>query len=541
MIDKKRRIKSLISVILILTLTSTVFAATTPIAPYKLPTSSEKTVQTALKLSVDQAVAYGLEHNLTLKGLENKIDLAEVTYHLTDTSKGQVENSSNLLKDARSELARKTAQLDKAQADLNQANALLAAGVTPVAVPLVDGGGNPIKDGQDKQIVLPIGTAIQPALEALGLPAEMVAALKAGITATIQAGLNENQTTIDQNRIALTEASKTLGVKSESFDEALKDTSAKLEVKLNSSSNLTFSSEEASKLMITMAGVNLNVTRYAREIYRKQIAMLIQKNYYDALYAKNLVDLKEKSNQRGLAQYSLISLSYENGMKSKDDMLLSKMYCTGTQVALRMAQTTYNKALYELKKNLNLDQTCALTLIEPDFKVVQTEDLDTALKSGLSNRIEIQQSLGQLAIYQVNQSILEKRYGTKFKYDPKVEADLLLEAAKIDLEEKQSTVKNEIYQSYENLLTAQELVVMTSDLVADAKMVLDIAQLKYEQGFGADNALMTKLDLGSSSGTVIELLAAEENLCDVEAQVAKARYSYVMARIKFKNDAALLN
>jgi len=80
----------------------------------------------------------------------------------------------------------------------------------------------------------------------------------------------------------------------------------------------------------------------------------------------------------------------------------------------------------------------------------------------------------------------------------------------------------------------------SEELVKDAEEVLEIAQLKYDQGFGAENSLLNQMNLSQSSGTIIELVAAQENLVKIQAQVAQIRYSYTMAKIKYFNDAGIL-
>jgi len=292
--------------------------------------------------------------------------------------------------------------------------------------------------------------------------------------------------------------------------------------------------------MVTMAGVNLDVTRYAKEIYKNQIAMLIQKNYYDALYAEKIYFLKKTAMERGLKQYDMAKLSYENGMKAKDDMLLGKMYYDGTVIALNLAEANYKNALYELKKNMNLDMNTEITLTDSMQKDVTAESLEEGLKSGLTNRIEIQQILGQLTIYQLNEELLNSRAEYRNNSRALTEARLLKKGAEIELERTKTNLKSEISQSYETMVAAGKMLESSGELINNAEEVVRIARLKYEQGFGAENALLKQLNLQESSGTMAELIAAQEKLAEVEAQVAQIRYSYTMARIKYKNDSGIL-
>ncbi len=67
-----------------------------------------------------------------------------------------------------------------------------------------------------------------------------------------------------------------------------------------------------------------------------------------------------------------------------------------------------------------------------------------------------------------------------------------------------------------------------------------IAELKYEQGLGAENSLLQKMNLESSTGTIVELIAAQENLVEMEANVAQIKYNNIMAKVKYLNDSGIL-
>jgi len=90
------------------------------------------------------------------------------------------------------------------------------------------------------------------------------------------------------------------------------------------------------------------------------------------------------------------------------------------------------------------------------------------------------------------------------------------------------------------MVAVGKMLEASKDLVSNAEEVVRIANLKYEQGFGVENSLLKQMNLEQSSGTMIELIAAQEKLAEVEAQVAQIRYNYTMAKIKYQNDAGIL-
>lgn len=542
MIIKKRIAYFCAVIILVCTSYPIVLAAEE--APFTLPNvEEEQTVKEdlteVLNLTVEKAIKYGLEYNTSIKLLDNKIELAEVTIGSSKNNKEDLEEAQEALDQAEDELRDKKKQLESAQEDLNTAKSLLSAGITPVSVPLTDSSGSPMTDENGNLIVIQAGTNIVDFLVSIGIAQQDAESLSNLIATNIENTLNSNQDSIDENNVKIDEAETTLALAKEEFRTILQDTSEKLGTKINYNSIVELDADSAGELMVSMAGVNLDITRYAKNIYRNQIALLIQKNYYDALYAEKVLRLKEKAKERGEKQYNMVKLSYENGMKAKDDLLLAKMYYDSTVIAYRYAKASYNSGIYELKKNMNLNMDQEIELEDSIINEVTPENKEAGIKSGLTNRLEIQQALGQLIIYELNEEILTKlgRYG-KNSY-PMKEAVLLREGAQLQLEKLKTQIIAEINQSYETMIAAGDMLQSSKELISDAEDVVSIAQLKYEQGFGYENALLKQMNLQESSGTILELIAAQEKLSDIEAQVAQIKYSYTLAKLKYYNDSGI--
>ncbi|SHI92863.1 Outer membrane protein TolC [Dethiosulfatibacter aminovorans DSM 17477] len=545
------------------------------LAPYELPgfitgdkavDGSEEIIDLPLdeegsklpvEMTVDQAVEYGLDNNPNIGKLDNAIDLALVAVSYAEGNIEDLEDAQEQLDEAESDLFDLGVALDQNQKDLDTAYYYLSLGKSPVKITYTD-----ICKYVDKNMlsmlaylgisgddaVLVTGADILKTLEDMLVGvgySEAEAEYAASeyyddVHSIIEAQLDESQATLDEYNAAMDEAQETFDYNQDKFESVLDDVADKLDAKINYGSVVQLETDDAVDLMITMADVNLDVTRYAKGIYKNQIAMLIQKNYYDALYAGKMVDLKKVAMERGETQYNLVNLSYENGMKAKDDMLLAKMYYDGTKVEYRLAQATYNNAIYELKKNMNCDMDTEIVLVEPVVQETPVESLEEALKSGMKNRIEMQMALGQWMIYVLNEDILSSSQTYKNEEDSLDEAELLREGAELELEAVKKTVESEICQAYENLEATKYMLEVSSNLVEDAQEVLAIAELKYEQGLGAENSLLQKMNLESSTGTIVELIAAQENLADMEANAAKIKYNNIMAKVKYLNDAGIL-
>src|SRR6056297_655834 len=487
--------------------------------------SSDEAEVLPVKLTVDQAVEYGLKNSPSIGMLDNALDLAVVNVSYSEEKSDDLEDAKEKLNKAENDLFDLRITLDKNQEELDTAYSYLSNGISPVNITYKDIGMT--REG----LILTVGDDIEKTFYDMFISqnySENEAKDKAAyysdlVSKKIKAQLDENQNTIDEYNIAMDEAQETLDYNKDLFELVLDDVADKLDSKINYSSVVQLDTDDAVDLMITMSNVNLDVTRYAKEIYRNQIAMLIQKNYYDALYAEKMVDLKKVVMERGEKQYNLTKLSYENGMKAKDDMLLSKMYYDGTKVEYRLAQSTYNKGICELKKNMNYDIDTEIKLVEPAVEESSVVSLEEALKSGKKNRLEMQRALGQWMIYKLNEDILNSSQIYKYEEDSLDEARLLREGSELELQKIKKTIECEIYQSYEDFQATKDMLDVTSNLVQDAEEALTIAELKYEQGLGAENSLLQKMNLESSTGTIVEVIAAQENLADMEAKVGQIR------------------
>jgi len=269
-------------------------------------------------------------------------------------------------------------------------------------------------------------------------------------------------------------------------------------------------------------------------IYKNQIALLIQKSYYDVLKARKMLEVKQKAVERAEKQYDLAADSYKIGMKAKDDMLLAELYYKKTQIEYQQAVADLNNAMTEFKKNINVPQDPEIELTDVLAEEVEDQDLEQGLQSGLTNRLEIKKTFGQLVVNDLSFDSTKKTYPENtFQYK---EAALLKEKARLEYENTKVTVESSIRQSYETMKRAGEMLKLTQQMADEAQEVVDIANYKYTEGFGEDNSLLKQMNLESASGTIVEVLAAQENLADVEEKVVEIMYGYNLARMKYFND-----
>lgn len=439
-----------------------------------------------MKLTIEDAVKKGIENSISLKQVQNQMDISDLTL---DRAKYQ----SKKLKDADKSISQGRTQLSEAQKAL-------------------DNGYAP------EDITLPNGMVIKKGTEISKLPLDD--STKQSIISGIQQEINEGYATLSSGESKL--------------DSALQEAGTEFSDKLNFESLKSLDIKSTEDLMTTMAEVSNEVTNASYDIYKNQIALLIQKSYYDVLKARKMLEVKQRAVDRAKKQFDLAAESYRAGMKAKDDMLLAELYYKKTQIEYQQALADLNNAMIEFKKNINVPQDTQIELTDVLAENVEDEDLEQGLKSGLVNRLEIKKAFGQLVVNDLSFESTKRTYPENtFQYR---EAALLKEKARLEYENTKVAVDSSIRQSYETMKRTGEMLKLTKDMVDRAKEVVEIASYKYSEGFGEDNSLLKKLDLESASGTIVEVLAAQENLADVEEKVVEIMYGYNLARMKYFND-----
>lgn len=457
-----------------------------------------------LKLTIEEAVKLGIENSLDLELVKNEIALKKVSEDRAEDIGDSLEYGEKALKNAEKSIRENETKLNEAQNALDN-------GILPQDIDL--GNGNILKAGTN--------------LGETGLPESVIGNIKS----EIQHGIDNNKKTLETGKVELAQGQSKL------FDSLDKVGSA-------ISSGLDFSSlgslgvETSSDLLATMASVTYDVTEASYEIYKNQIALLIQKSYYDVLKAQELLKVQQKKIERAKTQYEFTKMSYEEGMKAKDDMLVAEVYYDQTQIEYKNSKGEYENALTTLKKVLNipLDREISLT----DMLVDDTEipDLNEGIKRGLESRLEIKKSLGETIVYDLNFEYSSRKYTKKtFQYK---EAELLKEKAHINNQKTKLEVEDSIIQSYQLLKTTGEMLEISKEMTSKVKENLEIAEYKYKEGFGVETSLLRSLNLETSAGTIVEVLAAEETLAEVEEKIIQIKYGYNLAKMNYYNNIGKL-
>ncbi|WHH58847.1 TolC family protein [Petroclostridium sp. X23] len=467
---------------------------------------------TVLKLNIDEAVKLGIANSIAMQKVKNQIEVSEVIDKNSQQSKKDLEDAEIQLNVAQQNLYAGMYDLYDSEAQLNAAQVLFAQDKLPQDITLPDGSSYPA--GTDISAFGPLAATVRAQVQAQLDQAEQ--ALKNG-KARYEDGVNDY--TSGEQKLKVSKAYAIASISN----------------KLGTSTITELRSEPLGELMMTMSSQMKKITTYSYDIYKNQVAMLIQKNYYDVLKNQKLVQLREKTMERGQIQYNAVSNAYYLGLKAKEDVLLAETYYDSTRIAYEMAVQEYNKAMLELKKNLHLPADAQVLLSDVEADKEKYFNIEEGVESGLEKRLEIKTEEAKLVMYQQLKRVVSSS-GYDENDNEYKEAELLLQKQELELSDKKCEIATLIRQSYETMNVLQKCLPIIQEMQKKAAENLEIARYKYEMGYPAESALMEKLNIESLSGTMAEVIASQENLAEIEGKLVEMTSGYNLARVKYLND-----
>jgi len=296
----------------------------------------------------------------------------------------------------------------------------------------------------------------------------------------------------------------------------------------------TLTNAQVKELLGVKASTEIDVIKYAMEIAKTQIGLLIQNSFYETMKNEKIADIKKTTLARTKEQERIAEDAYKSGMKAKDDMLLSQIQESFAQIDLLNAQRLTNVSIYELKKNMNIDLTTDMKLKDDAKADIQNFNLDEGINSGMLNRVEIRKANAEILITKLNFEIT-KRYCPDYTFDYR-EAELKVKDAEINLKKVKLGIETDIRKSYENLQKIQEMLKYTQGLNDKANENVKIAKEKYQMGFDFPSANLKDLNLEEAAGTMIDVNAAEEKFSTVSEKLIELIYNYNQAKAKYMYD-----
>lgn len=287
-------------------------------------------------------------------------------------------------------------------------------------------------------------------------------------------------------------------------------------------------------LMETQSDVGLAVAQAGVEIQRKGIALQVRNAYYEVLKDQRMVEVRKAALNRALEQCNIIKAGYEIGMNAKDEHLLTDVQARSMRLKLLEAQNQLNEAKMNLKQlmnmGLNQDIVC-----EDDFTTEpMNANLLKGIEQGQKKRLEVLKADGELLVYRLNKEVMQKNYTSNTFYVR--EAVLQEKIADVNYKKKLQEVEASIRNSYSALETTKQMLQEVNEMKLKAGENLKIATAKYQIGFGKDSILLKKMDSEGLSGTIMEVMAAQENVAEVDEAVVNVIYNYNLAKAKYLFD-----
>jgi outer membrane protein TolC len=489
-------------------------------------------------LSLDGAIEKGLKNSITLKKVDNQAELAKIIADNAPKTEDKLKDGATKLDSASGALYNARDLVYDAQAQLDSARAAFDNDVLPQDVP-VPGIGT-IPSGTTKT---GIHDYIKNRLMSAGV-SEAEAEAKATSTTelimgNVDSGLKEKEDTLTNSKKQLESSMQQyLSSKSE-FDSTVQFAIASVASKLSTSTISSLKPEPLGKLIVQMANAQNELTSYSVNIYRNQVALLIENSYFEALKQQKLLSVKDKALERATVQYEMAKAAYEVGAKSKDDMILAKTYYDSAIMSRELQLKDYNTALIALKKNMNVKLTDEFTLEDVEASTTEKYDLDKGVESGLQTRLEVKTTQTQRKLYDDLLTAVEAS-GYSSGENQYKEVILLQKKADIEISSTKLQVESDIRTSYQAMMSTQKMAEQAKELKANAQETVEIAKVKYEVGYGYDNALLKQLNLESMSGTIVEVIAAQETLTTIEEKEIETVNGYNLARLKYLNDIGIL-
>lgn len=477
--------------------------------------------------SISQAVDMGLKNSLQLQKVKNQGELSRVTEFNVSKKKSEINDANSDLSDAKEELDSGADDVYAAISQLDSAQSALNSGIAPSDIP--------IKNPTNGQVVFVIarGEDIMKALSAYKMESAYAA-----VVAEVQKNLNAQRALANEGLTTLNSSTREYNEQKMLFDSSLTIAIANISNKLGLSTITSLDPDAIASLLKVMAEKSSQITAYSYGIYKNKIALLIQNSYIEALKAEKMLEAKKKTVERAKTQYEFAEKSFNVGAKAKDDMLLAKCYYDGALIEQSLSQKDYSNAMLELKKNMGIPQTDQISLQMPPLASGDKLVLDSGIKTGLNSSLEIKMAAAQKAVYEeLVKAVHNSNYSSaSAQYQ---EARLLAQNAELDLKSAQINVESSIRQSFETVIALKMALDSSKDLQSSAEETLKIAKAKYDAGFGSDSSLLQNMNLQQMSGTIVEVIAASENLSGIQEKIIELNGSYNLALAKYLNDIGI--
>ncbi|MBQ3667357.1 MAG: TolC family protein, partial [Elusimicrobiaceae bacterium] len=151
------------------------------------------------------------------------------------------------------------------------------------------------------------------------------------------------------------------------------------------------------RLTYQNASLSYEIAQIAFDAFVQQTVLSAVKVYYDLLLNQKLVEVYQTDLEINRKQYEQDKVLYDNGLKTRSDLLSSETNYRSSQLSLFSAQNDYANALTAFNIALNQPTETEVTLDETlDKTVTPLPSLDTDLTNALAHRHDVRERRLQL-------------------------------------------------------------------------------------------------------------------------------------------------
>jgi outer membrane protein TolC len=297
--------------------------------------------------------------------------------------------------------------------------------------------------------------------------------------------------------------------------------------KINLETSKILGVNSTSDLMEVMADTAVDVSKTGYKMGKQKIALLAEKSFYDVIKSQNMLEVKEKALKRAKGQYEIVKAAYEVGMKAKDDMLLAQSQMEFMSADLEKVKGDLKNSKIILKEVLNIPFDKEIILKDIKCQDAEKFDLQEGLNAGLQNRLEMRRAAGEYMVDKLNFELTARKYTSNtFMYR---EAELKSKASEIDLMIQKQKIESDIRQSYNTLIATEKMKEHIQNSLKNAKENLEIAEYRYNTGFGVPSSNLKSIQAEELTGTIMEVLAAQETVAEIEEKIVEIESGYNLA------------
>ena len=309
---------------------------------------------------------------------------------------------------------------------------------------------------------------------------------------------------------------------------------------------------------IAQARAHVEMARADLWIQRRAAIQTVKERYIEMLKAEKLLEVAQEALRLGEAQLKQSQTMYELGVKTKMDVLKSRVKMAGDKLNLISAQNRLDQARASLARALGLDPTTPVRIVEERFALPDSlPDFETALSQALQQRPEmdwatwnvkskraavpLQKSGHRPKVfvsagyswsdedYGALRDMFSQKYSWSYGFSLSIplfdgfatrsgvrSAQEMLRSAENTLEQQRRDIALQIQQALLDLQREGERIELSEESIVSAEEDLRYAEESYRLG----------------AGTILEVLDAQAKLTDARNARAGALYDVQLARLK---------